>query len=578
MGKIITLNLKGYDPNRGPVVGLEDLHDEPLWVWWKEVDGRKLPMSPKTGEVFGQKPELCGTYAEAKKRGGKKVGITLGRRVNGLILCGVDLDRCLNGDTVEPIPMEVVERLATYTEVSPSEQGLHLLFLMSPKDAEGLRNKTFSRGEHREIAFFCEKRKYFTVTGDVFKAAPLRHVPLRDAQWVLDDVGPRYEEKGDGATKKRSDDVDRSKVAIAFMCEKVRGKKRTDALYQEVCKAILDDTGRAGDWARDKGVKGRDRELRRTWEKAWELVTKPQDTGPIKLLSDLQDIEFGPVKWLVNGLIPGEGLTLLVGPPKLGKSILVAGLAVAVQTGGKLLDEPCRKGDVLYLALEDNDRRLKSRFKMILDQEDFPPIQYHTKWPRLDEGGLERIEGWLTQHPKARVVIIDILQSVRSTKYSNASRYEIDYNGISALQKIAMDRRVAMIVVHHDRKMRSEDPFDLVSGTQGLVGAADTGIIMTRQRWGASLFIRGRDIEEEIDIGMTLNPLTLQWHFLGTSEECRFSDQRRKIIKALVEPMTAHEVAAVIGEKYGATRKTMFRMVQKGQLKQRGNRKYERPS
>src|SRR5262249_945329 len=151
-----------------------------------------------------------------------------------------------------------------------------------------------------------------------------------------------------------------------------------------------------------------------------------------------------------------------------------------------------------------------------------------------------------------------------SLRASSASRYEVDYNALVGLQQLAMNRHVAIIVVHHDRKTRSDEPFDLVSGTQALVGAADTVVIMTRQRWGASLFIPGRDLEGEIDIGIKLNPETLQWDLIGTTESCRISDQRRQILRVMNGPMSPREIADATGMKYQNVRQTLIKMANRG--------------
>jgi hypothetical protein len=99
---------------------------------------------------------------------------------------------------------------------------------------------------------------------------------------------------------------------------------------------------------------------------------------------------------------------------------------------------------------------------------------------------------------------------------------------------------------------------------------------MTRQKWGAQMFIRGRDLEEEFDIGLKLNPDKLQWEYLGTTDECRAKDVRRQILHALTHPMTPKEVAAVIDMKYENVRQVMYRMAEKGLLYQRQDKKYER--
>ena len=112
--------------------------------------------------------------------------------------------------------------------------------------------------------------------------------------------------------------------------------------------------------------------------------------------ADLQHREFPPIKWIVPDVLP-EGLTLLAGKPKLGKSWLALDMALAVAGGGSVLGRECDPGAVLYLALEDNQRRLQRRLQRLEPHFDWPAgLEFQTQWPRLDAGGEKNIRAWLS--------------------------------------------------------------------------------------------------------------------------------------------------------------------------------------
>ncbi len=154
--------------------------------------------------------------------------------------------------------------------------------------------------------------------------------------------------------------------------------------------------------------------------KEWIRRTLPKPKGAAELLEK----DLPPVKWAVPNLVP-EGVAFLAGKPKLGKSWLALGLCIAVAAGGYALGKmPVETGAALYLGLEDNERRLKSRLQKALAGEGCPHgLEYATEWPRLDEGGLEGLEAWLEAHPDARLVVVDTLAKIKPRSSGRRSAY-----------------------------------------------------------------------------------------------------------------------------------------------------------
>lgn len=286
---------------------------------------------------------------------------------------------------------------------------------------------------------------------------------------------------------------------------------------------------------------------------------------------DLRRTNFPPVNYVVPGVVP-EGVTLLASRPKLGKSWLVLDLCVAC-AGDRFTLGQIRPvaGDVLYLALEDNKRRLQRRLDRLLRGADAWParLTLATQWRRANEGGLADIEEWCGAVAAPRLVVIDTLEKIRPPGGSGPL-YSADYLAITGLHRIASEKGLAIVVVHHDRKADGDDPFDTVSGTLGLVGAADTVLLLKRRPTGTVLYARGRDIEES-ETAVQFNKASCKWTMLGPAAEVHRSNERARVLEALAEagrplPIKEIQTRADLPSR-NATDTLLFRMVEAGEIK-----------
>lgn len=308
------------------------------------------------------------------------------------------------------------------------------------------------------------------------------------------------------------------------------------------------------------------------------LETRGREVGAFWTADALMSAEFAEPRWAVPGLL-AEGLNLLVGAPKLGKSWLCLGLGIAVASGGRALGKiEVEQGDVLYAALEDNPRRLQSRLTSVLGREAAPKRLALTT--ALGRGGqaIELLDGWLDEHPHARLVIVDTLAKVRPPSDGRQSVYEGDYAAIGALKALADHRRVCVVVVTHTRKAAADDVVEEVSGSTGLTGAADAILVAKRARNTAEavLSVTGRDIAEA-EYGMTWWAERCQWNL--TDEPAMVttmgSTRRRILAHVTAHPgATPSDIADAIGMNLNTVKSNVRRMVEDDQLDTTGDGRY----
>ena len=290
---------------------------------------------------------------------------------------------------------------------------------------------------------------------------------------------------------------------------------------------------------------------------------------------ELQETEFPPVSWVVRDLIP-EGLTLLAGKPKLGKSWLALQMGLGVASGGEVLGRPAEQGPVLYAAMEDNYRRLKSRLRKRAGELMSWPgnLSFATEWPRLDAGGLEALDGWLGHHPSARLIILDTLATVRPAGKASDSQYTADYAALRGLHALANSTGVGIVCVHHVRKADADDPFDTVSGSTSLTGAADATLVLSSTQDGRVLYGRGRDLAE-FEAAVSFDAETYTWTDIGRPSDVYGSETRRAIREALkAGRITPKEIADDTGLDYDLCAKTLQRMSESGEVQKGGYGRY----
>ncbi|GAA6394440.1 hypothetical protein I4100191B2_19220 [Clostridiales bacterium] len=219
---------------------------------------------------------------------------------------------------------------------------------------------------------------------------------------------------------------------------------------------------------------------------------------PTLSMNELYEKVFPSKPPVVEGLLY-PGVYLFVGAPKVGKSFLMAQLAYHVSLGLPLWGYEVRQGAVLYLALEDDYPRLQKRLYRMFGEDSTADLHLSTYAKQLNSGLEEQLKGFVREHQDTRLIIIDTLQKIREAgdeRYSYAS----DYDVITKLKRFADASGVCLLLVHHTRKQQADDRFDKISGTNGLMGAADGAFLLQKERRtdsAATLDISGRDLQDQ---------------------------------------------------------------------------------
>ena len=207
----------------------------------------------------------------------------------------------------------------------------------------------------------------------------------------------------------------------------------------------------------------------------------------------LMDRPLEPPNFVVDTLI-SQGLHILAGSPKVGKSWLALWLAVTVAKGEPVWNMTTKQGTTLYLCLEDSVLRIQNRLFEIT--EDAPSsVHFCTECALIGQGLEEQVDAFIAAHPDTVLVIIDTLQMVRPV---HDATYANDYRDLSVLKRLADKHGIAILLIHHLRKEKAEDVFHRISGTTAISGAVDSSFTLVEEKRGsgrARLTCVGRDIE-----------------------------------------------------------------------------------
>ena len=258
-----------------------------------------------------------------------------------------------------------------------------------------------------------------------------------------------------------------------------------------------------------------------TLEEKLRLMQRMSDPAYLHTvsMSELYETVYQSCPPVIDGLLY-SGTYLFAGAPKVGKSFLMAQLAYHVSTGLPLWGYAVHKGTVLYLALEDDHRRLQGRLYRMFGMDGTDNLRFAIYAKQLGVGLEEQLKKFVREHSDTKLIIIDTLQKVREAgggKYSYANDYEV----VGKLKRLADDCGICLLLVHHTRKQQADDKFDMISGTNGLLGAADGAFMLQKEKRTdstATLEVSGRDQQDQ-RLYLTRDMDRLIWQLERTETE-----------------------------------------------------------
>ena len=291
----------------------------------------------------------------------------------------------------------------------------------------------------------------------------------------------------------------------------------------------------------------------------------------------LYEMKLPAVKWVIKDLLP-EGLTILAGAPKVGKSWLAQSLTLAVATGNDALGHfPSNQGQVLHLALEDTVQRFQDRMIKLYHMKPLNMLSnaiFAQSWDSLPDA-VQSLQEWISSQTKPRLIVIDTFQKIRSRSVNRFedNAYAKDYAEVGMLHHLAARNNIAILLIHHKRKALSDDPFNGVSGSSGITGAADAIWIFDkpdREVMAGTLLISGRDVSDrKYALAWSGEDQGSGWRYVAPVGDPIAPEAEEHVLLAMLEigrPTSVSEICLASGVQQRQVYRTIEKLRQSGML------------
>lgn len=534
-----------------------------LWCVWRRGEQGKIPFDPNTGyHAKSNDPNTFSDFQTAYKvyQNGGYDGLGIGIFGN---IGAIDIDHCIKDGKLSDMASDIIEIMGGYTETSPSEEGIRIIFMIEGFSYDKERYYINNHKKGLEVYIAGATKKFVTITGNklnnnpVADGTPNLPIVLEKYMW-RDNVQTESAQSGTAepvnAEHYLQIGLEKDKKLKEYWSgARPRGNESEDdagfmAKLMYWCNNDADiaiQAFRASPYASQKDEKHQ-KKLERPdylpnlakavksgttaaqnheqWERKHCRQANRNVSKGLRIISaqELQKADLPPTKYLVEDFLP-EGTSLLAAAPKSGKSWFVLLLGLKIAAGGIFLQRRTNQVGVLYLSFEDTKKRLQGRINQLLSNAPAPPWFYiSTERITLEDGLLGLIEEHIKQHPETKLIIIDTFQKIRGQIQHGERWYDHDYREAGTVKEFMDKKGLSALFVHHTAKTKNkEDPFNEIGGTNGISGAMDTMFVMKKklgQPKLATLYLTGRDVAQD-ELVIHLDENTCQWELVGDADE-----------------------------------------------------------
>lgn len=296
-------------------------------------------------------------------------------------------------------------------------------------------------------------------------------------------------------------------------------------------------------------------------------------------LLDTHDAQHWDTQWLIPDLLP-IGLTILQGPPRIGKSWLTLHLALSIALGTQALEHlPTTQTGVLYLGLQDTSQRIARRTRKLLNTQSAPDnFLWTDRWPTSSSttDGIDALDLWLAAHPHTRLLVIDSLNGLSPTSWNTTADQNLEL--LQHLKALADKHRIAILVTDHHvpnnkRNARKENLYN----ASFIIADAIMTLKHEQGHAKATLLLTGNDLPDA-EFALSLPASTMTWTLLGLAADYRLSQERQDILALLEEhrdgPLRPKEIASLLHKDVRAVTKLLFDMSRASQVRLIGRGHY----